>query len=257
MSSTGLRHPKIIEVRPENISQFLGRHSKLNSKYAFLHIPKTGGSSYFDFISKNKNAYESFPTPLFHTWTIRLAFQYFGDVKIICFLRDPLERIVSGFQSRSKMGLPKYSVPWSAEEAAAFALFPTVIDFLNALKGSDGRSIAATTFAMNNILAVKWNYKYYFESEEYLEALSDSLIVYELKDAQAAMRDLVEKEVIKKVDENEHNFDMMSFPTSHKSSVKSSSFLDDFSPAEIEAMRARISDEYLIYNRLSEICHQL
>ena len=122
-------HPEIQEVRPETVTQIIASSKKLDPRHLFLHIPKTGGSSFMDFISDNRDLLERVPTPLFHTWTVNLALKYLPASKIICFLRDPLERTISGYQSRSRMGMPKYRVPWRPAEASAFALFPSITDF--------------------------------------------------------------------------------------------------------------------------------
>ena len=253
MQRTHQIHPEIREVSLETVNEIIKSSKKLDSSYLFLHIPKTGGSSFMDYISSNQELLAKVPTPLFHTWTLKLALQYLPSSKIICFLRDPLERTISGYQSRSRMGLPKYRVPWRPAEASAFALFPTIIDFLSALSKSDERSLAAVTFAMQSIMAVRWNYEYYFESAKNVKKASNSLIVYRLEDARIAINNLIEKNIIcpgsSSLDLKE-----IAYPRSHASSVKSSSYLERFSHLEINEMKSKLDKEYEIYNELLNIC---
>ena len=224
--ASDIRHPEIQEVTKDSIHQVLSRSQKLDKSHLFLHIPKTGGSSFFDFISDNKNIFQKVPTPLFHTWTAKLALEYLPDAKIICFIRDPLERIISGYQSRSRMGLPKYQVPWRPEEATAFALFPTVGDFVNGLKSTEGRDAAATRFAMESILAIRWNYTHYFDSASYVDSISSSLMVYSLDKCEDAISDLVEKKILLCKDQVSLQEVKSLYPRSHSSKKKSSLFLE-------------------------------
>ena len=59
-------------------------------------------------------------------------------------LRDPATRFVSGFYSRKRQGLPRYHIPWTPEEARAFATFDHAVDLARALgEDGDGRAAAA------------------------------------------------------------------------------------------------------------------
>ena len=254
LQRSDVRHPKIFEVTKATISQLLEQNKKLDAEHLFLHIPKTGGSSFFDFISANKKIFEKVPTPLFHTWTAQLALEYLPKSKLIFFIRDPLERVVSGYQSRSRMGLPKYHVPWRPEEATAFALFPTVYDFINGLKSRDERDIAATKFAMDNIMAIRWNYKHYFNSVESIDKMQGSFMVYRLDNCDEAISDLLEKGILRCNNCSSARSVINLYPRSHSSKKKSSELINNICTADRKSIEEKLSEEYAIFNRLAELC---
>jgi hypothetical protein len=54
-----------------------------------------------------------------------------------CILRNPIDRFVSGFNSRLRQGAPRYDRPWSPGEAAAFERFGTPSALAEALAADD------------------------------------------------------------------------------------------------------------------------
>ena len=53
------------------------------------------------------------------------------------FVRDPISRFVSGFNSRLRKGLPKMYFPWAPGEKLAFSRFATPNQLALALSSSD------------------------------------------------------------------------------------------------------------------------
>ncbi len=241
-------HPEIRVVDKKTNLKVLGQNSKFNLRKGFLHIPKTGGSGIFDFMNKNQSSFSSIPVPLFHTWTARLIKEYFPNMKISFVIRDPLERTISGFQSRLRMGQPKYFVPWKAKEAAAFALFHSVEDFLNGLLEESDFYFSATEHALMSIIAIQWNYEYYFESTEFLVENKDLFgPCCEINKIQELLQLFLSDQK-----ENQENPLSQYLPT-HTSKKASNSYLNDFTNEQIAKMKSRLSNEYKIYEALKEM----
>lgn len=118
----------------------------------FLHIGKTGGTAV-------KAALKSCATTDefhldFHKHGFRLRDATFGD-KYVFFVRDPLSRFVSGFNSRKRQGAPRYHSPWSEEEANAFDMFDTANDLALALSSPLRRRRKSAERAMDAIQHVR------------------------------------------------------------------------------------------------------
>jgi hypothetical protein len=101
----------------------------------FLHIGKTGGTAIKDALRgarigyfKAENAHK-FPQTAYggiqlHNHRFRLEDVPPGD-HVVFFVRDPISRMVSGFQSRLNKGQPRYYSEWKPAEREAFEAFPT------------------------------------------------------------------------------------------------------------------------------------
>lgn len=98
-----------------------------NTNVVFLHVGKTAGTSLRSFI-----------------WSTSIPFRYnvhfptHGEVPVFDVdntfyfinVRDPFDRIQSGFNSRLRQGLPAYNNPWSEEERSFYEKYPTFIYFV-------------------------------------------------------------------------------------------------------------------------------
>jgi hypothetical protein len=85
-----------------------------------LHVPKTGGTAVMEalrpFARKHNLVFEA------HEVTLAdIPAQH----RVFVFLRHPVDKFVSGFNSRLRCGRPRYSVAWTPSEARAFAHFST------------------------------------------------------------------------------------------------------------------------------------
>lgn len=116
-----------------------------------LHIGKTGGTAL-------KHALRQ-PAPSgwrlhLHPHAIPLSAVPEGE-KVVFFLRDPISRFVSGFNSRRCQGRPRYHSPWSAAEERAFQRFATP-DALGRALASEQPEVRATAVqAMRDIEHVR------------------------------------------------------------------------------------------------------
>lgn len=129
---------------------------------AFMHIGKTGGTSFLK-AARAVMATDPARVPLQfpHDWTVPRIRAELPDVKISFVIRDPLERIVSGFMSRERAGRPQYRSPWSRDEAIAFLFFGDVRAYLDAMLDDNPRQAAAAEFAGNAIEHIRRGYDYH------------------------------------------------------------------------------------------------
>ena len=226
---------------------------KANPEYGFLHIPKCGGTSVVDFVYKINDATVKRPLLFFHSWDMQLILRYFPNIKISFSIRDPLERVVSGFQSRLRQGRPRYNQPWRVYEATAFSLFNSAETFLDSLLKEDDYSVAATEFALNHILAISWNYQFYFHDAESVRLYRKNICLV----GQTSGMSLYINQLCNKAFQfNEHsNLDdiVRSYDAAHQSQLPSRNILAKYSEEEIGVMRDRLAIEYEIYGALSEM----
>jgi hypothetical protein len=141
----------------------------------FLHIGKTGGSA-VKYALKNNLVSDKYVIYL-HKHGVKLRSVPRGD-KVFFFLRDPVDRFVSGFYSRKRRGQPRIFSPWTQEEEVAFGRFQTPNQLAVALSSGDKEERAKGQYAMKSIAHVRDSYWNWLESENYLRARhSDILLV--------------------------------------------------------------------------------
>jgi hypothetical protein len=100
--------------------------------YHFIHIRKTGGTAIKEALKNAAGLDQS--TIKLHKHKIRLSDIAAGDkVFLFFFLRDPVSRFVSGFNSRLRQGQPRYNSAWNEAEKRAFGFFPTANSLAEAL----------------------------------------------------------------------------------------------------------------------------
>jgi len=134
----------------------------------FLHIGKTGGT-FLKSIASEQDASQPSTYLGKHGDTLTSTILNFGlNRKLGFFFRDPMDRFVSGFQSRLRRGLPTYNVDWTVGEATAFSFFETANDLAEALSTDDERLKSAAHFAFGNIFHLKHGYVHYLNSAEAL-----------------------------------------------------------------------------------------
>lgn len=109
----------------------------------FLHIRKTGGTAVKDALASAKAPFEL----LLHDHATRLRDIPPGE-RVFFFLRDPVDRFVSGFNSRMREGRPRYHYPWSEAERSAFGRFHSPDALASALGSTDPIDQAAAEEAM-------------------------------------------------------------------------------------------------------------
>ena len=115
----------------------------------FLHIGKTGGSAI-------KAALRPFRGRriVFHPHWFPASSVPAGDSFFFC-VRDPVNRFISAFNSRLRMGKPAGFVPWDADEEWAFARFKTPDALAIALGASDAAIAREARRALRSIRHVR------------------------------------------------------------------------------------------------------
>jgi hypothetical protein len=97
----------------------------MGRKYAFLHIGKTGGTAFRNVISKhNRMASPTCVDYISHRGSMSEIAAQDLTGNLIFFIRDPVSRFVSAFNSRLRKG--RFGErDWTPAEEAAFAYFRT------------------------------------------------------------------------------------------------------------------------------------
>lgn len=130
----------------------------------FLHIGKTGGTAIKHALGPYRETARYIIKRHGHNKTLRDIPDGEG---VIFFLRDPLTRFSSGFNSRLRRGEPRGHNPWSAAEEEAFSRFDTPNRLATALSSDDDEERRRATAAMESIAHVRDSFWKWFESEEY------------------------------------------------------------------------------------------
>ncbi|MBV9571432.1 MAG: sulfotransferase family 2 domain-containing protein [Alphaproteobacteria bacterium] len=112
----------------------------------FLHVPKTGGSA---IRAALEPVAQSFGLQL-HRHKVALADIPNGE-GVVVFLRHPVTRFISAFNSRLRRGAPHHQGRHTKREEIAFAQFQTPNALAEALASGDADKKAAAEFAINVI----------------------------------------------------------------------------------------------------------
>lgn len=138
----------------------------------FLHIGKTGGTALIHALSSCQNNQWRLVS---HGHNVKLE-EIPVSQPVIFTLRDPVQRFISGFNSRRRQGRPRYHYPWSQAEAAAFSTFASANDLANALSSPHDQTRAQAVAAMQSIQHVRSHYQFWLNSVEYLESRSQDVL---------------------------------------------------------------------------------
>jgi hypothetical protein len=135
----------------------------------FLHIGKTGGTSIKAALAPFQHLVQ------LHGHGTRLCDVPVGD-RVFFFLRDPVSRFVSAFNSRLRCGRPRYNFPWSREEARAFASFKTPDELGLALSSANPLKRHRGHAAMKAIQHLRSSYWDWLESEQALKQRAADIV---------------------------------------------------------------------------------
>ena len=235
---------KAVQVSQRLIEQVEAQPNR-NFHYGYLHIPKTGGSGVDDLLSSLAQQGTACPVKLGHGWKFNKAIRRFPKMSVSFVLRDPVERMVSGFWSRMRMGRPRNNSMWSPAEAIAFTYFHHPRDLFLALIGEDERDKSAALFALDAIQHLRFNYRYYFKSVKMLEKKRDRIgIVGNIDRMDDFLIRFAEHAGLdpKSVEEN--------YCRAHVGEPQQPGILDD---TELQRVRELLVDEYEIYNYLNSL----
>lgn len=139
----------------------------------FLHIGKTGGTSFKKMMKQHSvrrigdgrrlilhNHFATLPEVLGRHRTNTAAF----------FLRDPVSRFVSGFNSRLREGAPITYIPWKPGEELAFQYFPTPNDLAEALTAKRQLNQDRAFSAMEAMVHSRMHFTHWLRHTDYLDS---------------------------------------------------------------------------------------
>jgi hypothetical protein len=138
-----------------------------------LHIAKTGGTTLNGMLAEHRVRRTASGRPIFihnHSTTLVDVLSRHRRNQAVVFLRDPLSRFVSGFNSRQREGKPEKHVPWKAEEKVAFKYFKTPNDLAEALSSRRTLVQDRALFAIGALPHARNRYTFYLRSPEYVES---------------------------------------------------------------------------------------
>jgi hypothetical protein len=142
-----------------------------------LHIGKTGGSAVKYALRRGKPVITG--GHIIFTHNHRFVFKdVLPGEKTVFFVRDPIDRFVSGFYSRKHKGLPGPYYEWSGPEKEAFGRFRTPNELAVSLSSKDPGTSGDAVKAMKSISHVNASYWHWFIDEAYfLSRRNDVLFV--------------------------------------------------------------------------------
>jgi hypothetical protein len=127
-----------------------------------LHVGKTGGTALNHVLVQHADV--SRYRPVFGGHVLRVADVPVGE-RFMFFIRDPLSRFVSAFNSRLREGRPRYHYPWRDEEKVAFSIFKTPNELATALSANDSSLRKKAKAAMHGIGHLNTGYSFWFGDE--------------------------------------------------------------------------------------------
>ena len=207
-------------------------------KHGFLHIGKTGGTTIRNAIRMAKRHSDGTIKFFGHNVQLKKLFQN-TDISISFVVRDPIERFVSGFNSRLRNGRPLHNIPWQPNEAISFLFFPTANDLAEGLEGGDERTTSAAMFATKAINHLRRNLTFHLISPEFLDEHKER--IYFVCDTSS-------------IDDNLRNIlaplgldDSAPQPMTKRLHVNPNKSLAALSESAREKLRRHLADEYEIY----------
>lgn len=145
-------------------------------KYGLLHIGKTGGTAANAVIKANNKLGVG---EAVNCYKHKVGLQDVADEnmceKLMFFIREPVARYISAFNSRLRMGYPRHHGEWSPREEIAFANFKTPNQLAEALSSDDPARKQLALDAMKGIRHLRRAYEHYLGSVELLEQEKDRI----------------------------------------------------------------------------------
>jgi hypothetical protein len=138
-----------------------------------IHIGKTGGTALKDSLKPvvMSGRYEI----ILHGHETCLDHIPVGE-KVFFVLRDPVDRYVSGFNSRLRCGRPRYFTPWTPSEQVAFEEFGSADSLGRALSSATEGERSRALRAMMSIEHVCSSYWHWFSGRYDMERRADDLL---------------------------------------------------------------------------------
>ncbi len=168
------RRTRALRMRSSVSVASLGGALRRQRVVHMLHIGKTGGTAL-------KHALRACPGPeslrlLLHGHVVPLSAIPLRD-EVFFFLRDPVSRYVSGFNSRLREGRPSNQRSWTPGERRAFERFGTPDELARALSADDQRVSAEARDAMARIGHVRYPLSRWLGDAELLRKHRDRIVL--------------------------------------------------------------------------------
>lgn len=144
----------------------------------FLHVGKTGGTTVKKMVrKKNLSTLPDGRRLVMHRHQVALPEVLSWDESNVgaVFLRHPVSRFVSGFNSRLREGAPQKLIPWKPPERTAFGHFPTPNDLAEALSSDDPVVEDRAITAMDAMVHSRMHFTYWLRDVSYLERRLDRI----------------------------------------------------------------------------------
>lgn len=150
----------------------------------FLHIGKTGGTAFIESL-KELGVLKQAPRKILyaetksyviciHNHSFSLKNVPAGE-KVFFFVRDPMQRFISGFYGRKREDRPRYNIPWSSWERKAFNRFETPNDLASALNSANQATRELALEAMRTVQHVSTFLSGWTGSLTYLKEREDDI----------------------------------------------------------------------------------
>lgn len=144
--------------------------------FSFFHISKTGGTAIRALLQADTELNPERSVTVFgHHYTLKRILEERPHDDVLFFVREPVERFVSGFNSRKRNGRPRYYTPWSDAEQAAYQMFEEPNDLAEALSSRSMQVRRATADAVAAISHMRYDFRHSFHSVEYLQSVRDRI----------------------------------------------------------------------------------
>ena len=220
--------------------------------HVFMHVGKTGGTSIQRHVLELHARGAKVPTMLQHKWTLPMVLIRYPKARIALTLRDPLERIVSGFSDRLRQSWPNSTIRWTNEEAIAFTYFDDVETFLRACISENPARQAAARYAAEAIRHVRRGYAFHFIRPQLVH--DNAHRFYCIGHVGELDRFVVEMLAPLGVDPAQFDIAL----GRHNAGMQDAAeVLSGFSAREIGALKAFFAEEYEVYDALRAVASHL
>ncbi len=211
---------------------------------AFLHIGKTGGTGIRSFLAAMRDEKKPHPLYLPHAWSYD-RIQSLKNITLHMIIRDPLERTVSGFNSRLRQGRPQYSGKWSTAEAIAYTWFESAEALLQAVLSEREIDRSRVNFAFGAVNHLKRGYAFHFGGQLKVKKMQSQIgIIEPLEKTNRFLERLSARYNI------DPEFIQSHYELKHVGACSSAKVLEQFSKSELKTLRNYLSREYNVYNWL-------
>jgi len=154
--------------------QRLAKHRRQGKEIIhFLHQRKTGGTA-LKYAFADHRMTESHIIE-YHQHDVTLHMIPRGD-KVFFFVRDPITRFISGFNSRKRLGYPVTYRPWNDKEKFVFAHFETPNQLALSLSATDSIVRSNAEKAMRSIDHIKYSHWDCFYDEAYFRSRFEDIL---------------------------------------------------------------------------------